>query len=396
MEYAPVESLNRADILLGVTRAIQSNSGSAASSSGFNYSLKVIESDLNLGVGEVSLSSTDLARNLIRRQGRYWKGLGILAPKRGPLTLTPLGRDYASGVMTNDDFVCITIDTHEVPNVRIDSAETVAKWKASGIKLKPLRLIVDILNSLESFGPAGSAYLTPNEVCKVVVPLAILTQDAEFHRKAIVDYRTNPSAFNTLPNCTPESNDARMVREHLLFLKYFSVLEVTTGKEERFFLDHNYQDLLDQIFATSTVVPNGSSTATPPPTAQVTREKKLVEITARPNQAAFRKKVFASCSSRCLLTGEVVSEVLAACHIHEVKDGGSDDTSNGIVLRSDLHILFDKNKLRISETGQVVFAPDVAVSPVYSSLPTAITLPSGVDLNLMKLRFRYGKVILDT
>lgn len=56
----------------------------------------------------------------------------------------------------------------------------------------------------------------------------------------------------------------------------------------------------------------------------------------------------------CVLTGESTKEALEAAHIIPVKDGGAEVIENGIILRADIHRLFDAGFFYISPTGKVV------------------------------------------
>jgi putative restriction endonuclease len=50
----------------------------------------------------------------------------------------------------------------------------------------------------------------------------------------------------------------------------------------------------------------------------------------------------------CAVTTEHSLPVLEAAHIRPYADGGEHDVSNGILLRSDLHRLFDKGFVTVS------------------------------------------------
>lgn len=67
--------------------------------------------------------------------------------------------------------------------------------------------------------------------------------------------------------------------------------------------------------------------------------------------AEFRNKIFDR-DPCCAITGETDKRVLDAAHILQVRDKGQDSIVNGIVLRKDLHALFDAHVLRIDEDGR--------------------------------------------
>lgn len=397
MEYTPEESFNRPDILLGISRAIAKCEGKKASSPEFLVELRRVQKDLLPG-GSPKLVPQDPSRNVIRRQGRYWRGLGILAPaSNGVLKLTKLGQKWADGSMSNDDFVSHTVRHHSLPN-HVD-AKNAKQWSEAGIEVRPLRLILQVLLALATEHEAGSEGLTANELRRVVVPLSIVTDDAAELARAVLAFRKAPSQFNKLPNCAPKENDPRMVHEHLLFLHRFGWLGRT---EEGARDDRQYfiaPTALDLVYATLRL-----SGGKIPKKTEVASEKNIFVPEQKPRETVvalrlardsrFKKDVLSHCGGKCLLTKESLRKVLVACHIHEVRDSGSDESSNGIILRADLHILFDANRLRISESGDVVLSPDVARATSYSALPKKVTIPQQVNKDLLRRRFLYGRVIL--
>lgn len=72
------------------------------------------------------------------------------------------------------------------------------------------------------------------------------------------------------------------------------------------------------------------------------RSRKRREIDARMNQNRFRFLVLKRYGAGCAVCSIAVPEVLQAAHVFEVKDGGSDDPANGLVLCSTHHAAFDK------------------------------------------------------
>jgi putative restriction endonuclease len=74
---------------------------------------------------------------------------------------------------------------------------------------------------------------------------------------------------------------------------------------------------------------------------------------ARLGQGAFRTLVLDAYSRRCALTGESTLPVLEAAHIRPYADEGRHVISNGLLLRSDFHKLFD--------LGLVTVQPDYRI-----------------------------------
>jgi putative restriction endonuclease len=69
---------------------------------------------------------------------------------------------------------------------------------------------------------------------------------------------------------------------------------------------------------------------------------------ARLGQGTFRILVTEAYNRRCAMTGEKTLPVLEAAHIQSYGEGGPHRTSNGLLLRSDLHTLFDSGYLTVS------------------------------------------------
>lgn len=71
-------------------------------------------------------------------------------------------------------------------------------------------------------------------------------------------------------------------------------------------------------------------------------------IKPRLGQGAFRILVTDSYRRRCAITGERTLPALDAAHIRPFADGGSHEASNGILMRRDVHSLFDLGYVTIS------------------------------------------------
>jgi putative restriction endonuclease len=69
---------------------------------------------------------------------------------------------------------------------------------------------------------------------------------------------------------------------------------------------------------------------------------------ARLGQGAFRVLVTEAYQKRCAITGERTLPVLEAAHIQPFAVAGPHRVSNGLLLRSDLHILFDRGYITVT------------------------------------------------
>ncbi len=73
---------------------------------------------------------------------------------------------------------------------------------------------------------------------------------------------------------------------------------------------------------------------------------RLVE--QRAGQGAFRKAVLQHFGGRCVISGCDIPEVLDAAHIVPFADVKTQDPSRALLLRADLHVLFDRGLLTIT------------------------------------------------
>jgi len=76
-------------------------------------------------------------------------------------------------------------------------------------------------------------------------------------------------------------------------------------------------------------------------------------VKPRLGQGAFRVLVTEAYQRRCAITGEKTLPVLHAAHIKPYSLNGPHAVSNGILLRQDLHTLFDRGYLTVTEDYHV-------------------------------------------
>jgi hypothetical protein len=92
------------------------------------------------------------------------------------------------------------------------------------------------------------------------------------------------------------------------------------------------------------------------------RNRKTIErqIAARQGQGPFRQNLLTFYSRQCAISTCGVPHVLEAAHIVPHSISALDDERNGILLRADLHTLFDKGLLGINpDTRKVELHPDI-------------------------------------
>jgi putative restriction endonuclease len=77
----------------------------------------------------------------------------------------------------------------------------------------------------------------------------------------------------------------------------------------------------------------------------------------RLGQQAFQAVVLDTYQRRCAITGSKIRPVLQAAHIRPVAEGGEHRLDNGLLLRSDVHTLFDKGYLGIDSGYRLRVSP---------------------------------------
>ena len=93
-------------------------------------------------------------------------------------------------------------------------------------------------------------------------------------------------------------------------------------------------------------------------------EAKIHSSKLKRDQAAFRQMLLAS-DVCCAITGEETKEVLDAAHVIPSKDGGAEVRENGLLLRTDLHRLYDSGNFQILPNGQIVIKEASEMSSNY-------------------------------
>jgi putative restriction endonuclease len=88
--------------------------------------------------------------------------------------------------------------------------------------------------------------------------------------------------------------------------------------------------------------------------AEAPRYGTPVEVAPRLGQGAFRVLVTDAYERRCAITGERTLPALDAAHIRPYAGQGENRVSNGLLLRSDLHRLFDRGYLTVTPTHKIL------------------------------------------
>lgn len=112
------------------------------------------------------------------------------------------------------------------------------------------------------------------------------------------------------------------------------------------------------------------------------RRRRVGEQAMREGQNGFRASVLGAYGRKCSVTAFDVPAALEAAHIAPYMGTQSNDVRNGLCLRSDVHVLFDRHMLAIDERNMRVVLSDSLLVSRYSSL-------QGVKLHLPTSRSQW-------
>jgi putative restriction endonuclease len=83
-------------------------------------------------------------------------------------------------------------------------------------------------------------------------------------------------------------------------------------------------------------------------------------VVPRLGQGSFRLMITEAYQSRCAITSERTLPALEAAHIHRYSHGGDHSLPNGLLLRSDLHRLFDRGYLAVDPNSlKIMVSPRI-------------------------------------
>ncbi len=122
-----------------------------------------------------------------------------------------------------------------------------------------------------------------------------------------------------------------------------------------------------------------SSEAFDPEDAESAKEKITRSIANRRGQAKFRKKLLQVYDAKCAISATNLPPVLEAAHIVPYQGIRTNNITNGILLRSDFHILFDLGLIGINKSYQVVVSSSLGGTEYEEYHGSTIFLPTRED-----------------
>lgn len=141
-------------------------------------------------------------------------------------------------------------------------------------------------------------------------------------------------------------------------------------------------ELFNSAFVPSIEESLGDEGEFDPKNVDDSRKRTLKGIKIREGQPEFRRGLLNLYNEKCVVTGCEVKEVLEAAHITPYKGKETNDISNGLLLRADIHTLWDKYLLTIDANDLTVrIHPEIQADKNYSKLAgMKISLPENRNL----------------
>lgn len=140
-----------------------------------------------------------------------------------------------------------------------------------------------------------------------------------------------------------------------------------------------------EVAATSELKAPDSTRVHPPlddPEDQLERQQRVATVILRPKQHQFRTALLEAYGGRCAITGCSAPLALQAAHIIPVSKEGTDSARNGILLRADLHLLFDAGLITIDHRSMTVEVAPALAGTEYEILDTrSVCIPQDATLH---------------
>lgn len=110
------------------------------------------------------------------------------------------------------------------------------------------------------------------------------------------------------------------------------------------------------------------------------KEKIAQTIASRQGQEKFRQDLINNYGVRCLITGPNIENILEAAHIKPYSEGGTFKISNGLLLRADIHTLFDLGLIAIdTKDMSVIVSPKLENTEYHLLIGKKLQLPMGKE-----------------
>lgn len=122
-------------------------------------------------------------------------------------------------------------------------------------------------------------------------------------------------------------------------------------------------------------------------------ELKLAEVLVRKNQQTFKRELLKAYSNICMVTGSEIKQIIEAAHIIPFSEEQDHSIDNGLLLRSDIHKLFDKDLMGIHPEKLTVHFVNEAFEEYKEYHGKPIQINGSRSPNLVKLKIKWKEFL---
>jgi len=157
--------------------------------------------------------------------------------------------------------------------------------------------------------------------------------------------------------------------------------------------DHNIAPILKSWLRSRSLELNdreADATTITPLSVVDEQDRPFQAIRARRGVTSFRDKLINRYGARCMITGCRVLALLEACHVSKYQGTEDNHPANGILLRSDLHTLFDLDLIGINPADMTVTIHSDLLNTEYEKFAGTRVLPAsdkGIDMRAVRSRW---------
>ncbi|WP_261512735.1 HNH endonuclease [Chryseobacterium paludis] len=214
-------------------------------------------------------------------------------------------------------------------------------------------VIIDHVNSQSGTKIVRRCPVCPSttiDARKIRLPKYRCNKGHEFERpvEEIRNVEKYTAIFNTFIPCRTQDNSLKQLRPFYI-----------SGYNQNMSMQRLAPDILDFINQIEIKLLNVSSTLSPEEAylrenenSYLNNEKDEREITLRAiklrrGQQDFRDKLLKRYNNTCIVTGCKITAILEAAHINPYRGEKDNHPENGLLLRADIHTLFDLNLIGV-------------------------------------------------
>ncbi|MEP7135416.1 MAG: HNH endonuclease [Chloroflexota bacterium] len=111
------------------------------------------------------------------------------------------------------------------------------------------------------------------------------------------------------------------------------------------------------------------------------RKRVMASIVRRQGQPQFRQELIQAYNSQCAITGYNAVDALEAAHIIQYLGPNTNHVTNGLLLRADIHVLFDLHLIAVNSSNMTVIISPSLENTSYSVLNrSSLLLPNNKHL----------------